>query len=71
MRYLLDTCVISELVQKEPDQKVIQYMRTLDEENTQIRKNVKASYYLSLTQTTYCLRGRVDEYCSVEEIVIR
>ncbi len=32
MRYLLDTCVISELVAKQPDSDVIQWVDSIDEE---------------------------------------
>ncbi len=33
MNYLLDTCVISELVKPKPDLRVTQWVRSLDEEN--------------------------------------
>jgi len=32
MNYLLDTCVISEVVKKKPDQTVIQWLKAQDEE---------------------------------------
>lgn len=31
MRYLLDTCVISELIKQQPDQKVVQWISDIDE----------------------------------------
>ena len=34
MRYLLDTCVISELVAKQPDPRVVQWIDSIDEEKT-------------------------------------
>lgn len=33
MKYLLDTCVISELVRKQPDRKVVQWLESIDQEN--------------------------------------
>ena len=33
MNYLLDTCVISELVKTKPDPRVVQWVRSQDEEN--------------------------------------
>ena len=32
MRYLLDTCVISELVARQPDSRLVQWIDTMDEE---------------------------------------
>ncbi|MGP8330212.1 MAG: type II toxin-antitoxin system VapC family toxin [Methanosarcinaceae archaeon] len=32
MKYLLDTCVVSELIKKVPDEKVIQWIKVSDEE---------------------------------------
>jgi predicted nucleic acid-binding protein len=34
MRYLLDTCVISELVARRPDPRVVQWIDSIDEEKT-------------------------------------
>ena len=36
MRYLLDTCVVSEMVQKNPDKAVLECVRSLDEEKLNI-----------------------------------
>ncbi|PIS31091.1 MAG: VapC toxin family PIN domain ribonuclease [Candidatus Marinimicrobia bacterium CG08_land_8_20_14_0_20_45_22] len=33
MKYLLDTCVISEMVRKQPNRKVIQWLESIDEDN--------------------------------------
>ena len=34
MRYLLDTCIIWELVAKQPDPRVVQWIDSIDEEKT-------------------------------------
>ena len=33
MKYLLDTCVISEIVRKQPERKVVQWLESIDQDN--------------------------------------
>lgn len=33
MKYLLDTCIISELIKSEPDISVVQWLNSIDEQN--------------------------------------
>ena len=36
MNYLLDTCVLSEFIRRQPDQRVIDWLDSIDEENCYI-----------------------------------
>jgi predicted nucleic acid-binding protein len=56
MKFLLDTCVISELVKKQPDKKVIRWISNIDENNVFLSVITIGEIYKGIEEMPSCSR---------------